>query len=292
MKRFIKTSILIIVAVVTVGSVAYYAKTRLDPPVDLPMGSQFVPAVEREIDMVSSSANEITLNRQFFKVHHFISFLADNKRVSPEEADDLKEKLAKKYVPGFVHNCLLTFRHTNWSASDMKEIQNRVAMIKKVVKSDGSRVVARGSSLNGQLDSVFNVTQRYEEAKQLAANPRFVNLDNARKKISRANSYRHHDYLKYNISLCDSLMRLPAKLENAHYDRLKARVDLLQYFRSRSEEEYDSLYNQVLGDIQQYADSANFVYGTSRSVSDLKSDARDYAVKAKAYYKVSDWLSF
>ncbi len=292
MKSFIKTVFLIAVAIMTVGAVAYYAKTRLDPPTALSLGSQYVPEVEREIDWINPSTNEITLNRQFFKVHHLIGFLTDNQRLRPEESDRLKELLAQKYVPGFVHQCLLTFRHTSWSASDMKAIQNRVALIKKMVRSDGSRVVGRGTALNNKLDSMFSVTQRYEEARQLAYNPRFVSLDNSKRKISRANAYRHHDLLKYNVSLCDSLLRLPLKLERAHYERLQSRVEMLQYYRSRSEEDYDSLYQKVQVEIRQYADSANAVYGTSRRVDDLKSDAHDYAVKAKTYYKVSDWLSF
>ena len=270
MKKIILLSSVI---VLVLGGLLYFVKTRLDPPVGIMPERQFLAEAQACVDNINPRASEETLCQQYFKAAHLIEFMAKNDMLKGNDADDLKRKLADKYVKAWSQKCFEKFKLPRWDDDYIKEVQKRVAFTKKLSFSDGSRVIDKGSDNNDLLDSIFAVTKSYENAWKFTENCVFSNMASSRKTMAKANAYKNHYFLRFNVELCDSLKAMGQKLDNAHYKRLEQRVENLYYLGERTEEEYNKTYDNVISDINVYADSAQIVYGYFHNTNNLKSKA-------------------
>ena len=268
-----KTILLTTVILLVLGAILFFVKTRLDPPFSIMPDRQYQEKAQALIDNLKTNVSMEELNKQFFQAAHAICYMADSLLIEGDAADKLKEDLCEKYVPAYSDKCFDYFKkHTVWDSTEIKNIREQIGVVKLITDSKGKRVVNNGTTLNDQLDSVFYVTKRNDEALKMLKNKTFQNMEHSEKVMEQVNTYKKHDYLKYNTSLCDSLSNVGRKLNDSHYQSLKNRVINLQH-PNTDEETFENIYQQLLADIEEYRTKARDVYGFYHDVGELKYEA-------------------
>ena len=96
MKTALKVILLFAVIAVVAGSMLYYAKTRLEPPMPIDAGNPHANKAWAYVESVGESRNKTTLNQRFFSTRQLVGFLHDNQLVETEEADRLMVALLQR----------------------------------------------------------------------------------------------------------------------------------------------------------------------------------------------------
>ena len=270
---------------VVVASMAYFTKTRLDPPSAINSNNPHVADLEKCIEELNSNMGETALNRKFFEVKHRIDFLCDNNLLAKEEADRMKTAMMERYVAEYADMALARLGSDTWSNSDIDNIARQVKMASNVKTSDGKKVVETLPEYGERFNRVLAIVERYDSARTLAKGKTFQNWPNTKKRMARAWRFMSDKYLNRNQQLLDSLETFRYRIEESHYDYLERQVGMLANYRQMTEEEYSNICNGVEQEVKLYADSAAIVYGHApRSVSDLKRNISNSKTNAKVYY--------
>ncbi len=269
-----KTIILTTVILLVIGAILFFVKTRLDPPFSIMPDRQYQEKAQGYIDNIKTNASIEELNKQFFQAAHAICYMADSLLIESDVADKLKEDLCEKYVPAYTNKCFEYFRKSSeWDSIVIKNMREQIGTVKLITNSKGQRVVNNGTTLNDQLDSVFFVTKRNDEALKYIKIKNFQSMKHSEEVMDKVRAYQNHDYLKYNTSLCDSLSQVAKRLNDSHYQWLQNRVDKLKNPDTTDEETFKNIYQQLLTDIDEYSTNARTVYGYYHDASYLRNKA-------------------
>lgn len=275
MKTTLKVILLLLAVVAVAGSLLFFAKSRLDPPRVVAHDGEQANQVRRLIKEVKQGLDSDTLSQRWFAAHHLIGFLNDNQLLRTGESDTLQTQLMERYVPAFVRKCELKFGWSVWEDDDLKQMRKRINLLQHIEDSEGRSVVERQPSLNGQLDRVVNVLDKYKEACELVDRQSFKSLADSRKSIREARQYQADTYLSKNSHLMNELDSVPTRLQKAHYRYLERCVAALGN-PGTDWEAFQERYDGVGREVSLFADSARAVYGHYMSVSDLRSDMRHH----------------
>ena len=268
-----------------VASMAYFAKTRLEPPSAVNSTNPHAAEVEKSIEKINGNLGETALNRQFFEVKHRIDFLCENNLLSKEDGDKLKTTMMERYVAEYADKAIQRLGNTSWNDQDIDDIASQVKMARNVKTSDGKRVVETLPEYGERFNRVLAVVERYDSAKVLAQGKTYQNWANTKKRMARAKRFMHDKYLSRNQQLVSDLEAFRFRLEEAHYEYLENRVAMLGNYKQIEEADYDNICHGVDEEVSLYADSAAVVYGHDpKSVSQLRSAMVAHKANAKVYY--------
>ena len=284
MRALLKILLILAAVALVAGSMFYFAKTRLDPP-RFSMGQgQHVMQVGRNIKTMSHQRMQDNVDAQLFKTRHLIGFLDDNRLLTSAQSDSLKAAMLSTYTPAFVEWCDHCFRAPTWYDEELKQMRRQIGYVKGVLDSRGKRMLSSGTKDRSMLDRVTDVVARYDTACQITRSHDFVSMDNSRRKMEKVKRYKTDRYLRNNVQLMHNLDSMGIWLENGHYQHLEARVGHMDQYRWMDEDEFDTLYEKVEGEIDEYDEYAAVVYGRTHSVSTLRRELREHAEEAKDYY--------
>ena len=286
MKTALKVILLFAVIAVVAGSMLYYAKTRLEPPMPIDAGNPHANKAWAYVESVGESRNKTTLNQRFFSTRQLVGFLHDNQLVETEEADRLMVALMERYAPTYADYCLDHLANTSWGDADMKEFAQQVKVAKSVKTSDGQPAFKQADDAEERLEQLSQVVATYDSAVVLAKGKIYQSWPNTKRRMARAKRFLNNKYLAGNEQLVEDLDSFRIRVLAAHYGYLENQVGLLDYYGSMNRYEYDSLYDKVKQEVAIYADSAAIVYGHNpESVAQLKTDMQAYRAKATFYYE-------
>lgn len=289
MKTSLKVFLLSLAIAAVAGSLLFFAKLRLDPPRAVSHDGEQAALVRRMIDNVHQGLDSDTLDQRWFAAHHLIGFLTDNQLLRPGESDTLKVMLMEKYVPAFVRKCELKFGWSVWEDSDLKKMRQRIQLLKGIENSDKHAIVDLRPSVNGQLDRVLGVLNRYRQACDLAERRDFKSIADSKDRIREARRYQSDAYLSKNTHLMHELDSVPTRLQEAHYRYLERCVASLAN-PGTSWEAFQERYDGVGREVSLFADSARAVYGHYMAVGDLHSDMRShYHAADREFNNKSAW---
>lgn len=275
MKTTLKVTLLLLAIVAVAGSLLYFAKSRLDPPRAVGTEGEQAARVRRLISEVRQGLDSDTLSQRWFKAHHLIGFLNDNGLLRTGESDTLQMELMERYVPAFVRKCDLKFGWSVWDDDELAQMRKRIRLLRGIEDSRQRSIVDRQPALNGQLDHVEGVLNRYREARALIADRSFKSLADSRTRIREARTYQADAYLGKNNDLMHELDSVPSRLQKAHYRYLERAVAALAN-PGTSWEAFQERYDGVGREVSLFADSARAVYGHYMGVSELRSDMRGH----------------
>ncbi|MBO4659064.1 MAG: hypothetical protein J5637_05530 [Prevotella sp.] len=279
MKTSLKVILLLVAVVAVVGSLLFFAKLRLDPPRAITREGTQAEQVRQLIKEVRQGLDSDTLNQRWFAAHHLIGFLDDNQLLRPGESDTLKMQLMEHYVPAFARKCELKFGWSVWEEKDMDKMRQRIKLLQQLENSKGQPVVRLRPSLNGQLDRIEGVLDKYDRACALAEGSEYKSLADSRQRIREARQYQTDTYLRKNTHLMHELDSVAVRLQRSHYHYLERSVEALANYGTNWED-FERRYDGVEREINLFADSSRAVYGRYFGVADLKSDIRGYYRRA------------
>lgn len=286
--RTLLKAILIIATIAGVGGATFYfAETRLGPPRAVEMGNAHLEHLQWRIAQVVPALDIDSLNRLFFQIHHEIAFLDDDSLLDRSDSDRMKGELANRYGPLLADWCMERFHDDVWEGKLLKEMRQRVDMLKGMEKGDGTAVVDADGALTERLDSIRSVVRRHDHALALAKRRIvFESMQKDEELLEAIAAYRRHDLLKNDVALCDSLRLLPRKMEQAHYDYLCERVDhMKQYKWMKSMENVEKQYEKYNRQLEEYDERAYRSYGTFHSVTALRRQLNDHLHAAREYWE-------
>ena len=289
MKTSLKVILLLIAVVAVVGSLLFFAKLRLDPPRAISREGTQAGQVQQLIKGVRQGLDSDTLNQRWFAVHHLIGFLDDNQLLRTGESDTLKIQLMEHYVPAFARKCELKFGWSVWEEKELSQMRKRIKLLRKQENSKGQNIIALQPSLNGQLDRIEGVLNRYDRACALADGYGYKSLADSRQRIREAREYQADTYLRKNTHLMHELDSVAVRLQRSHYRYLERSVEALANYGTNWED-FERRYDDVEREVNLFADSSRAVYGRYLGVADLKSDMRHHYRQADhAFNDKSAW---
>ncbi len=275
MKTSLKVILLFVAIVAVVGSLLFFAKSRLDPPQAAELDGEQAAQVRLVIGEIRQGLSTDILNQRWFEARHLIGFLDDNQLLRPGESDTLKTMLMEKYVPAFVRKCEMQFNLSVWDDGDLNKMRSRIKLLRKEADSKGHSVIGLRPSLSGQLDRIGGVLGKYDQARDLVGRSEYSSLSKSKERIRMAQQLKADTYLRNNSSLRSELDSVPIRLVKSHYDYLQRSVEALAN-PGTSWEAFQERYDAVGREVSLFADSARSVYGHYISVSDLRSEMRGY----------------
>lgn len=285
MNKSVKILLLIIAVIIAIGGVLLFMKTIVSPPQDLKFKNQYESALNRKIDEFKKVDSD-NLEREFATLTDLAHRFKAESNIDDKFFDKEYTKIIGVYSPKFTQYCFGQFQKSVWDESEHKWMEDRIAQLRKLTVEDGSRKIMDNYPESDERFSIIIKTiSKYREAKALSYKVGYSGLDESRSRISKARQYKQDDYLKNNAALMKALNRLPSRLEASHYASLRAKVNTLANYYSYSVDSYDALSDNVVAALKEYEQNAQSVYGESRSLTQLKTEASRYYNAAVEYYK-------
>ena len=145
--------------------------------------------------------------------------------------------------------------------------------------------------IHDRVDSVILTIEAYDSAQKICEQTRFVDLDDAKKRIRKAIDYTKIPKLCNCTTLIEKLNALPQRIGNSHFQHI---IDLVR--KMKKYKEYDEIYfknsltKEVNIAIDEYENHAYQIYGIEEKTvkeraKELRKRAGDYWEEADAYYK-------
>lgn len=282
MKTPIKIVLLVVFALIAVGGVLMFLKTRVAPPVASEDTDQFVSDLKVKVDSFSSI-------KDFEASKHPYAALSDRMRrfntenyLNDKDYDKYAQKVDTLYGRRLSSYSFAILRQAQWpedklnaSLANMNTLNN-----KKLLSGEPSL----NSSLQGEFNSFKNIVAKYHQALAFSKSTGFTGVSSAAAKIKQAEAYKSDPYLCNNSSLVAALNDMPRRLADAHYSYVSGKVNSLRNYSSYSEDYYfNTLLSTVQSAINEYKNTN--IYGSNKkSVSSLESTANNYAEQAANYY--------
>ena len=284
MNKSVKIICIVAVALIAIGGILFYMKTIVSPPQDLAFNNQFENALNQRINGLKNT-DQSNLESEFASLtdltHRFkIESSIDDKTFDAKYID-----IIGVYAPKFSNYCFSQFQKSVWDDKEHKWMEGRINQLRGLTVDDGSKkIMDQYKETDGQFTIILRTIDKYRQAKALAGRTSYQGLSDAQSKINQAKEFKNDDYLKNNASLIKSLNNLASNIESSHYNSLRAKVNNLANYYSYTAESYDKMSDNVVAALKEYEDRARSVYGTARSLNDLKNEASRYYNQAVEYF--------
>lgn len=253
----IKISLLSVGVVCGVVGILSFQRTIAQPPAGLDMPDQFVPSVEDDISKISDADGFDTL---YVSITTSIKFLVDNELLTPEKSRELTSELYAAYVPVFCKRSKNYFCQSDWKTPELDRIRSHSRLL---TNTDKKQELGLSVEMKQDLGTLRSVVDDYFEAVKVVNVGSFQNLEHSKSKIKKAKDALKKDYITNCTWLKNALKNVPNALSEKHFYFLKEQVDKLSSHRLYSLQEFMSLYEDVIRQIEEYSSKAEEVYGAS-----------------------------
>ena len=289
MNKSIKILLLVVAVIIAIGGVLLFMKTIISPPQDLEFKNQFEIAINQKIDDFSNVDSD-DLESEFEILTDLAHRFKEESNIDQKLFDKEYSEIIGVYSPKFAQYCFGQFKKSVWDDRDLKWMGDRIAQLRQLTVEDGThKIMDNYPETDGRFSSIIMVIDNYRDAKALSNQTSYSGLENARARIRKANQYREDTYLMNNAALMNALYSLPDRLEASHYASLRAKVNTLANYQNYTEENYENLSDNVFAALKEYEENAQSVYGGSRSLSELYSNASRFYGAAKDYYNYGSY---
>lgn len=286
MKTFNKIALLIVSIVLAVGSVLFFAKTRVEPPKALKPVDQYAMDLQKEVDKLSTFRNDIRrADSLFLLTKKKIAIYANENKIDGQKRDTYDKQMLVSFVPILVQYAHDKFQQSVWYKSNLDYIEERIAFIKSLPTAFANMPNQHKADIN----ELGNVLNRYRDARRVSMHRSFHGIAAARRSISLAREYANDRWLRHCADLVHGLNQVRPSIGKSHYYYVQSQVNKLANYRSYSWSYYDgTLVDQVASQITDYENYASELYGQKYNVVELWLDAKRYYNLAKDYY---EWVS-
>ena len=263
-KNIIKTSLLILAILLSVGAILFYKHTVLDPPKSFDFKNAHNESVLNSIQKISNDSLESSFSDVLYKLARFKA----EGLIGSDTLDLRLEDALVKYIPLFIEKSNASFSKSVWDTPDWSHsfMVNRSNELKNYKKATGEYVIERHSDYINQLDGIENIINRYNAAWQLARNTKYVSIEDTKSRVRSANNYKDDNMLKHCSALVMALDNLPNAIQNSHLSYLK-NVSSLYCHGIGGYERYLSalkdVYNNKISDYVSY-------YGNNGSINEIR----------------------
>lgn len=270
-----KILVLILAALIAVGSVLYFVKTMLDPPVRVTVDNGYTTLIDEAIDQYSQSLQS-SYESGYRPVYDRIERFHKEGRLSASQYDRARSDAAAIYAPRLAQDCYRRLMMT-WTDSDMNEMENRIyRLLSQRLYSNGAPVIDNDPPSARSLNEIADVLKLSREARNMCASPTFISLSDSHSKMLKIRRYLANQYLKHNRSLIAAIADYGDMLGRQHYSELSSRADALAAYTAMSRDEFDSMYNDTMAAIAEYDNNADAIYGKTIDTRPIKARLNQY----------------
>lgn len=284
MNKSVKIICIVAAVFLAIGGILFYMKTIVSPPQDLAFNNQFENALNQRINDLKNT-DQSNLESEFASLTDLTYRFKIESSIDDKIFDAKYIDIIGVYAPKFSNYCFSQFQKSVWDDKEHKWMEGRINQLRGLTVDDGSKkIMDQYKETDSQFTIILRTIDKYRQAKALAGRTSYQGLSDAQSKINQAKEFKNDDYLKNNASLMKSLNNLASNIESSHYNSLRAKVNNLANYYSYTAESYDKMSDNVVAALKEYEDRARSVYGTARSLNDLKNEASRYYNQAVEYF--------
>lgn len=287
MKVVIKILILLLAVVLTFGGIMIYAKTKVEPPVELKQVDQFSIDLAKCNEAISTAKSVSEIDNNYKSALARIRVYKNENKIQSSIADKSLDNLLAYYSPLFLKCCFEKFQKPVWSDSDHAYILECIHKLKEIKHSDETVVLSKTAV--DSLNQVSKIIADYKQAQIVSHRISFQGVADAQSTISHARQFANDKYLSNCRELLNALNTVRSKIAQSHYNYISSQVEKLSQYRYFSKEYYENTLIPLSDEVvTEYDNKAVTLYGSKKEVNPLWSRARSYYDQASAYYGTSN----
>lgn len=293
MNKIIKVAILA-GALVLIGfvSVRFYRSQVENTPSLLFSGNQFVGNIENGIsEMKNFDCANCTKDPEelHMKMLSKLQAVEKNGLVEADAMRDMKTRYMAAYASKFYESCVCAFSK-EWTIKDEMWRFERAKWLLDMPN-------ALTPTAKVELEKIKQLELDYQAAVRIASYRSFAGIENAKKQIDQARTYKKDKYLSHCTSLVSYLESLPNSIHNSHYayvqetiENMEMQIQVLERLnsdlKSKKKSQYDmskvlqANYNRIYNDIatnmpkvrvaiDDYDTKAQATYGTKKDITSI-----------------------
>ncbi len=281
MKTTIKILLLILFFIGAIAGVLVYAKTRVAPPSEIEQVDQYRIALEEASAVLDSINGYEDCKAAYMNLDDKIRRFRAENVIDDSAADFFRVKTDTIYGNSIIGSFYTVLGRSEWP----ENVLNNMIMDLDALRADrlSTGETAVPAEFTREVDRLHSIMNNYQAALRLVQNTSFRGIRDATRRINLANNYKSAEFLRNNTSLVRELNELPARLAQAHYYYVSAKVNSLREYQGITKENYDGIIVRVNGVIEEYKQTR--IYGNRKpNVSALDQQARGYIQSAMIYY--------
>ena len=283
MNKPAKVILLIVACLLAIGGVLLFITTMVSPPAELKFGTNHHEANIKAATNAYATAThspELLDNEGYYAMLDRLDRNLSEGKITRKQYDEQLAEFLKAYVKVLSANAEHLLARSTWPEERIAAIDNRIDEVRALRAEGHSEPIVASMSENATFTEFKVVIAELRDARNFATHTAYVSVDDTRRKLNKAQTYRDHRYLGHNTDLMASIEAMPHRLEASHWGRVVAQVNSLlpranSYLDDYSG--YEKYYERVIADVDEYNRYASKLYGQHAHgqypVNDLKSHA-------------------
>ena len=264
----IKTTLLLIAAIGILVGIFQYSDSVLTAPQEVKYTNKHIQDIDEMISTIPSTRLNDDTPSLLLNIVDKIELCQREKFITSNERDELFEKLIARYVPAFIASCRATFGQSVWHTSHLERIKSQIDHLFGLTIQKGTRKLINGSYL-ADMNEVKYVIDKYNEAKAFLADLQYVSIDESKKQMAQAESFKTCKYIKNCTELVDELDAVGKRLNDLHYAYLEKETQKLNNYKYMTEEEFKRTDEYVNDLFASYRNNAMKIYSTITYMASL-----------------------
>lgn len=277
-----KIIILVVAIAMAVIAVMYFYKTIVSPPVEVPMinvHDKLLTDLYNDFsNLESRKFNDslyVALNDKFY--------LYDNEGlITDENRASLAEGFITSYTPVFVEQSMELFNQSKWYSSNHKAILNRIKSLNKLERTANVQTLQLYDS---DLRRIKAIISDYNAAYKVSRYSKYVSLDDANSKITKAEQYLNMSPLNNCDALCKRLRQVGPKIGSSHYKLVQTKVYKMKDYLVLNESVFDTMVEEANSAINDYGNIVHRYGSNAKPIDGLLDEAKQLYNDAKYYYR-------
>lgn len=283
MRIAIKILILLLAVMLTFGGIMIYARTKVEPPVELKEVDQFTIDLAKYNEAILNAKSLSESYKEYLSALVKIIIYNDENKIQPSITDKSLDNLLACYSPLFLKRCFEKFQQPDWSDSDHTFILECIHELKGIKHTDDKPVLSNATV--DSLNMVSKIITDYRQALNVSRRIDFQGTADAQSTIGLAREFAKDKYLSNCRELLNDLNTIRSKIGQSHYEYISSQVEKLSRYRYFSKEYYENtLIPETDEIVTEYDKKAVSLYGSKNDVSILWNRARSYYDQASEYY--------
>lgn len=271
MKTSIKILLLIVFIVGAIAGVLVFAKTIVAPPSKLKLADQYIITLDKESGAFKPTKDFDKSRAEYIRLDDMLKRFSIEGAVEAKVSDKYRQEIDNTYGKYLYSYGIGMFKKSEWPEARLNELVRLIDTLKADKLSNGKPAVS--PKFVKASTRISNVVNEYHEALRLSRSTSYKSIDDAKKKIEKANEYSNTDPLKNNVALVNALNALPEKIAKSHYNYIRSRVNALRGYAGMSKSYYlETFVPQTDNEFKKYK-NATFYGHNKLDISDLEHEA-------------------
>lgn len=280
MKISAKLLILTLALFIVTASVFFFLKAMTKPPTQMEDIDEFSLSINKDIEDVTDTLTQEELDSTY------IWILTELKKWN--ENSYLNDVQYNKYVQEFFHNYVFSYSSVmkktlstgKWGNTEKRYILEQVANVQsEMLIGQNKAVIDANRDLKTEINSLTDICSDYDEACKLISTTKYVNIDDAKKRVNKAKTLANSVYIGHS-DISTKVSSFPNDVGNSHYDLLKSYYSKLEnwsYYTLYQTKDNFSTFNKI---VDEYKRAGIYGNGHPKSTSDFVKQAKQYMQEA------------